>query len=108
MGRALPEAHHRRLVAHLGQASTGLGADALRRGVPRNQLWVRPLERDEAIEQRVILGVRDARRIERVIGVIVRGDDRSQAFELSGGIDVGRGAHRGDRLLRRAATSVDA
>ena len=108
MGRALAEAHHGNLMAHFGQTPTGLGADALGRGVRRNQLWMRSLERDHAVEKCVVLSVGYARRIENMIGMVVGGDGRAQTFELSCGIDVGRGTHGSDRLLRPVATSVDA
>src|SRR6184192_2376091 len=83
------QAEHRRPVADLGELVGGLAAHALGRGVRRQQ--VRPLVLDAAQlqEQRVVLAVRDLRRVEYVVGVLVPPDELAQLLHADRRVDRG-------------------
>ena len=73
-----------------------LGADALRRRIRRDELRVLVLDLLQPPHEAVVLGVRDRRAIEHVVGVVVRLDTTAQGLEL--GLQLrgaGRACHAG-------------
>src|SRR3954447_17228443 len=69
-GERVGQRQHGTLVGVLGQRRCGNRADALRRAVGILQLGMLGLEGLELAEEPVVLGVRDLRRVEHVVGVI--------------------------------------
>ena len=83
VGVGLGEAEHRHRVAHLGKAFRRRRADPLRRAILAHQLGKALLDREVAARQRIVLGVRDRRRVLGVIAPVVLGDFRGQPRELA-------------------------
>ena len=61
-------------VRHLCKRGRRRAADALARRVGRHQRRVLRLQRQQLAHQTVVLGVRDARRVQHVVAVVVLGD----------------------------------
>jgi hypothetical protein len=75
------ERQHRQAVPHRGEPLGRRGADALRRRRRAAQYRVALLELDQLAEQRVVLGIRDRRRVFHIVALIVRGDFAPQTLD---------------------------
>jgi len=71
---------HRHDVAHRLESRQRLAADPLRRRIRGQQFGVSGLEVLQLAEQLVVLGVRDRRRVEDVVGIIVALDLATEEF----------------------------
>jgi hypothetical protein len=88
---------HRHDMANRREGGQRLAANPLRRRIGGQQFRMRFLERLQFPEQAVVLGVRNGRRIEDVIGVIMALDFGAQRHRARG---IGRRRHQENR--RRA------
>ena len=80
----LGEAEHRHGMAHLGEAFRRRRADPERRRILANQGREPVLDGEVAAAQRVIVGVRDRRRVLGVVAPVMFGDLAGQSFQLGG------------------------
>ena len=78
----------------VANASDELARDALRRGVGRDQLGMGRLQVAELAHERVVLGVGDLRPVERVVEVVVAGDQLPELVDTFPGRS--RRRHRGE------------
>src|SRR5579885_1506901 len=96
--RGVGEREHRVAMAHgleLGQRRT---AHALRGGIGGDQLGMRLLERLQAAEERVVLGVGDLGRVEDVVEVVVPADLAAELLDLRLHVVRGGTRHRRSSL----------
>ena len=99
-GAGVGEREHRLRVPDLDQIADRLTADPLRRGVWRDQLGMRGLDRAQLIEQRVVLGIADLGIVEDVVAVAVMLQQRAQLSGPSGRVLRGRAAARRGLMCR--------
>ena len=74
LGERVVEREHRHRVADLGETRRRRRADALRQAVQRPQMREARLDRGVALAQRVVVGIRNGRRVVLIIAPVVLGD----------------------------------
>ncbi len=80
-GEGVGEAEQRQAVLDDAECGDGLAADALRRGVRRNELRVALLELAQLAHELVVLGVAYLGAVEDVVAVVVVGDEGAQLLD---------------------------
>ena len=82
VGVGLGEAEHGHRMAHLGKAFGRRSTDPLRRRILAHEVGKALLDGEVAPRQRIIVGVRDRRRVLGVIAPVMAGDFFGQAREF--------------------------
>ena len=78
VAEGIGQRQHRDRMPHLGEATVGLLANAMRGGVGIIELWMRRLQRFQFAHQSIVFGVRNRRIVEHVVAVIGVTDLRAQ------------------------------
>ncbi len=92
LAEGVRQREHRRAVADLGEFRRRQGADALGGGLRADQLGMPRFQPLQLAEQAVVLGVRHARSVEHVVGVVVPLDLGAQRLNPLGGLALYRHA----------------
>src|SRR6266849_3945934 len=89
--KGIVERQHRHRVADFGEASGRLRTDFLRRRLAGDEFGKSGFDCIEALAQRVILGIRNLRRIFLIVGFVVALDFKREPFQLDLGLRLGEG-----------------
>ncbi len=96
VGKDVPEREHRHGVRHLGEFLAGLRPDLFRQRLGGNEFGEGLFQRLVTATQRVVIGVRDERRVMLVVGLVVARDFRAEPRMFGAGLN-----RRRRRCVRR-------
>ena len=97
-GKGVVERQHRHRMPDLGKAPGRLRADFLRRRFAGDEFGKSLLDRVEALPQRIVFGVRDARRVVLIVTLVVPLKLQRQPLQLDLGLGFGKLGDVGERF----------